>query len=81
MPIRKFRSIVDMPAPASYAPGDPALIRAIDITWTLARHANPRRFPPGVQRFRSIEDMHRAQEARDAEHVGQLRRARTGDER
>jgi hypothetical protein len=67
-----------MPPPAWYAPGDPALARAIDVTWTLARRADPRRLPRGVQRFRSPDDMHRAQEARDAEHVRRLRARRTG---
>lgn len=78
MPIRKFRSIEDMDASTTTwrKPGDPELYRAIAFTWELARRTNPRIFPPGVQKFRSIDDMNRADDQRLAEHV-RARRART----
>lgn len=72
MPVRKYRSVADMGHPAWYQPGDAALLRAIDATWTLARMAAPRRFPAGVERFRSFDDMRRFQEERDAEYVREL---------
>jgi hypothetical protein len=69
MPIRKFRSIEEMDAQTWRAPGDPALYRAIAFTWELARRTNPRRFPPGVHKYRSIDDMNRAEDLRLDEHV------------
>ena len=45
-----------------YAPGDPALARAIRRVWDFAARTVPRRVPPGVHRHRSIED---AQALRD----------------
>ena len=76
MPVRKFRSVEEMPGPARYLPGDPALFRAIAGVWTFGARANPRRFPPGVHRYHSIDEMNRAQERWDAEHVAQLRAQR-----
>jgi hypothetical protein len=51
------------------APGDPELYRAIAFTWELARRTNPRHFPPGVHKYRSIEEMNRADEQRLDEHL------------
>ena len=69
MPIYKFRSIEEMDAQTWRTPGDPALYQAIRFTWELARRTNPRRFPPGVHKFRSIDEMNRADEARLQEHT------------
>jgi len=76
MPVQKFRSIADMPDPPRRQPGDPALYKAIATVWESSRRANPRRFPPGVYKFRSIEEMNRAQEQWLAEHVAALRKQR-----
>lgn len=69
MPVYRFRSIEEMDAYTWRTPGDPELYRAIRFTWDLARRTNPRRFRPGVHKFRSIEDMNRADDARLDEHV------------
>ena len=69
MPIRKFRSIEEMDAYTWRTPGDPALYRAIAFTWELARRTNPRRFTPGVHKYRSIDEMNRADDERLNEHV------------
>ena len=76
MPVQKFRSVADMPDPPRRLPGDPALYRAIAGIWEFGRRANPRRFPPGVRKFRSVEDMSRAQEQSQAEHIEALRERR-----
>jgi len=76
MPVKKFRSVADMPDPPRRQPGDPALYKAIAGLWEFSRHANPRRFPPGVYKYRSIEEMNRAQEQWLAEHVAALRKQR-----
>jgi hypothetical protein len=70
MPIQKFRSIDEMPGPLRwYVPGDPALYRAINSVLRLARQLAPQRFAPGVEKFRSFDEMARIQDARDAEFV------------
>jgi len=61
------------------SPGDPELYRAIRFTWELARRTNPRRFPPGVHKYRSIDEMNRADEQRLDEHVEARRDARRDD--
>lgn len=65
-----------MDHPAWYTPGDPALLRAMGTTWAFSRLASPRRFPHGVERFRSSDEMHRLQEAREGEYVRQLQAER-----
>jgi hypothetical protein len=69
MPVRKFRSIEEMDAYTWRTPGDPELYRAIRFTWDLARRMNPRRFTPGVRKYRSIDEMNRADDERLAEHI------------
>ena len=81
MPVRKFRSIEEMKRdhPIWRRPGDPVLYRAIALVWEVARRTNPRRFPPGVHKYRSIQEMDRAQEQLLAEHIAALRRQRQGE--
>ena len=69
MPVYKYRSIEEMDANTWRRPGDPELYRAIAFVWDLARRTNPRQFTPGVYRYRSIDDMNRADEARLKEHI------------
>jgi len=60
MPVRKFRSIEDMKRQTLWRePGDPALYRAIRALWELGRRTGANRFPHGVYRHRSIEEMNR----------------------
>lgn len=77
MPVRRFRSVEAIPPVAQYPSGAPALFRAIGATWDLARRTNPRRFPSGVRRFRSFDEMVRAQEEQDVQACRELRDART----
>jgi len=76
MPIRKFRSIEEMDAYTWRVPGDPGLYRAMAFVWELARRTNPRRFTPGVYRYRSIEEMNQADDARLEEHIAGRTRTR-----
>ena len=78
MPVYKYRSIEEMDAQTWRTPGDPALYRAIAFVWELARRTNPRRFTPGVQKYRNIDEMNRADERRLDEHI-QARRATGSD--
>lgn len=57
MPVRKFRRGEDIPPPPWRTPGDPALERAVGFVLTSAARMSPLRFPPGVHKHRSIEEM------------------------
>jgi hypothetical protein len=81
VPVRKFRSIEEMDASTWRRPGDPALYRAIAFVWKLARRTNPRRFTPGVYRYRSIDEMNRADDERLEEHIVERMRNRGSDHR
>ncbi len=59
MPIRKFRSIEDMPDWTWYPPGDPRLEAALRALESFARATVDPRFPPGVYKHRSVEDAER----------------------
>jgi hypothetical protein len=61
MPLRKFRHVEDMTPPPWRTPGDPALERAIAFVLTSAARMSRIRFPPGVYRHRSIEEMNALQ--------------------
>ena len=57
MPVRKFRSIEEMKAARGYERDDPLLSRIIEGIWTFGQRTARLRFPPGVYRHRSVEDM------------------------
>jgi hypothetical protein len=57
MPVRRFRTVADMSAPIWRQPGDPALYRAIAALWRSGQRTVAPRFPPGVYRHRSIEEL------------------------
>jgi hypothetical protein len=69
MPVYKFRSIEELDAYTWRTPGDPELYRAIRFTWDLARRTNPRHFPPGVHKYRGIDEMNLADDRRLTEHL------------
>lgn len=66
MPVRKFRSVEEMPEAGWMDPDDPGLIDAIRECWALAAKLSPIRFPPGVYKRRSIEELNAATEAWEA---------------
>lgn len=61
MPVRKFRSVEEMKAPRWREPGDPEIARALADLLEIGRRTSARRFPPGVHRHGSIEEMQRVQ--------------------
>ena len=69
MPVFKFRSVEDMPDAGWHERGSPDLVRAVARVWRMGRHMRPRRFPPGVHKFRSIEEMSAQRERWTDEHV------------
>ena len=62
MPVRKFRSAEEMNQPLWREPGDPELYRAIRAVWDFGHRTSTRRSTPGVQKFRSIEEMKAAKD-------------------
>ncbi len=63
MPVRKFRSVEEMPPAALGAPLDPANIALACRLSELAVGLRPRRFPAGVHRYESVEAASLAREA------------------
>lgn len=62
MPIRRFRSVEEMNRPLWRRPGSPELARAIESVWEFGQRTSRIRFPPGVYRHHSIEEMNALQE-------------------
>ena len=56
MPIRKYRSVADMPAPSRLPPLDPDNLREACELMELAARLHPTRREPGVRKFRSVEE-------------------------
>jgi hypothetical protein len=56
MPVRKFRSVEEMETPPWREPLDPGNLRlACDLS-QVATRLRPRRFPPGLHKYRSVEE-------------------------
>jgi hypothetical protein len=55
VPLRKYRSVEEMPAPAWREPLDPWNLRLAGDLSALAARLRPRRFPPGLHKYRSVE--------------------------
>jgi hypothetical protein len=55
MPVRRFASAADMPPATLCPPRDPANIALACALSTLAFRLHPRRFPPGVYKYSSVE--------------------------
>lgn len=63
MPVRRFRSVADMEDTVWLERDDPQLWATIRAVWALADRLHPVRFPPGVYRHRTIEDLNAQTEA------------------
>jgi hypothetical protein len=76
MPVRRYRSVEDMPSPRWRDPGDPDLYRALARVWTFGLRTRRFRFPPGVHRYRSIEELDAQVQSWQHTAVDEIRRAR-----
>jgi hypothetical protein len=58
MPVRKFRSVADASkSPVRLRPGTKEHSLALRAVFSIAAQlSSPRRFPPGVYRYRSVGD-------------------------
>lgn len=82
MPVKRFRSVEEMPDVSWYPPGDPRLFAAMRQTWAFSARAFPRHFPAGVYRHRSAEQAQALAdewERADLQRLRERRRARAAD--
>lgn len=56
MPIRKYRSVADMPSALYRAPLDPRNLELVCDLSEAALRLSPRRFPPGIHRYNSVSE-------------------------
>lgn len=77
MPFRKLRSLQEAEESVWLDRDDPGLIPKIRSLWDFAFRLAPRHFPPGVYKFRSIQEKNGFDEAqRSANLQAQQRRIR-----
>lgn len=67
MPIRKYKSIKEMPDERWYPTGSEELYDAIERAWSLAESILPRTFPPGLTKYRSAQALKLSKEQRALE--------------
>ena len=75
MPLRKFRSVEEMEAGPWLPPGDPRLARAIRGVWAFGTRTLRPSFPPGLHRYRSVEEAEAAAERWERERFERRRSA------
>ncbi|MBW2736870.1 MAG: hypothetical protein JRH20_31180 [Deltaproteobacteria bacterium] len=56
MPIRKLRDLREAEEATWCDPEDPRLVHRIRAVWQLAALLAPKRYPPGVYKYRSIAE-------------------------
>ncbi len=69
MPVRKYRSVADMPAVPPRPPLDAENLRIACELSELGFAFHPWRFEPGVRKYRSVEEAYRHRLERERQHV------------
>ena len=59
MPVRKFRSVAEMPSPPPLRPLDPRNLELECELSSMAARLRPLRFPAGVYKHRSLDEAQR----------------------
>jgi hypothetical protein len=62
MPLKKYRSVEEMPSALWSERLDPRNLRRAGDVSALAARLHPRRFPAGLRKYRSIEEASEARE-------------------
>lgn len=78
MPIRKFRDVCEMEGNTWLEPGSPELFETIRAAWDFAERTAPVRFPRGVFKNRSIEEMQARRKKWEAEAFERLELQKAG---
>jgi hypothetical protein len=60
MTVRRLRSLKEAEDSNWRDPHAPGFWAAVSALWRFSRHFAPQRFPPGVHKFRSVEEMNRS---------------------
>lgn len=83
MPVKKYRSVAEMPGPPELRPLDPDNLRRAFALCELTAWLHPVSHVPGVRKFRSLEEANRHREAWEAEqiHTPDVSRIRLATER
>lgn len=76
MTVRKYRDVSQMPAPPPLDPKDPATWATIRDLWSFTVHTLPPLYPPGVRRFRSMEELNGARDEATLACARALQRSR-----
>ena len=79
MPVKKFRSIEEMDASRRELwcdEPDAAYFQRVADLWELSSHINPRKWPKGVAKFRSLEEAQADRDRLLTRHVRELWRDR-----
>jgi hypothetical protein len=79
MPVHKFRSIEGTPPVPWRRPGDPELYVALERLWETARRLCPRRFPSGVYKHRTMEEMNQQRQEWESACVAARQAGRASD--
>lgn len=69
MPVRKYRSIEEMPGPSPLTPLRAENLEAACELTEMAYRMRPWRFVPGVRKYRSIEEANRSRARWEAEAI------------
>lgn len=76
MPVKKYRSVEEMPPVPPCETLDENCLRRIAALWARSWALSPRIYPRGVFKFRSIEEAQEARERVTQENIDRLRRER-----
>lgn len=79
MPVRKYRHVGEMERDIWHQRGDPRLFRAIRAVWQLGQTLARPTFPPGVYRFRSVEEADEQRTTWERRNIEARRRHRRPD--
>ncbi len=81
MPVQRFRSFEAAREALWGEAGDPEHLRRVRWLWAFADRLCARRFPPGVYRYRSIDEAQRERERWELEQAAGGEEARGGRRR
>ena len=63
MPVKKYRSVEEMPGPSALPPLDPENLESALSLTEVACRMSPWRFEPGIHKFRSVDEANRSRAA------------------